>query len=166
MASFLAVVQRKQVLEARQAGAVASGQGRESAVRAPGDRVIYDPAESDMDRNPVQAFAEHATVTPAAPYQKGWHPDFTALVRGAAFDAVTETPVRPFQEALDFVTDPADRGLRFRSGKFPIGAADNRRIARAFLGGHRSLARDAPPPDPGGHGFPVPRATAHRRGRS
>jgi len=135
MASFLAVVQRKQVLEARQAGAVASGHGRESAVRVPGDRIIYDAPRSDMDRNPVQAFAGHATGTAAAPYQKGWRPDFTALVRGAAFDAVTETPVRPWQEALDFVTDPADRGLRFRSGKFLIGAADHRRIASAFPGG-------------------------------
>ncbi|CAM4336407.1 hypothetical protein [Palleronia rufa] len=135
MASFLAVAHRKQVLEARHAGAVASGHGRESAVRVPGDRVIYDPSRSEMDGGPVQAFAGHATVTAAAPYQKGRRPDFTALVRGAAFDAVTETPVRPFQEALDFVTDPADRGRRFRSGKFPIGAADNGRIARALPGG-------------------------------
>ena len=135
MASFLAVAHRKQVLEARQAGAVASGHGRESAVRVPGDRVIYDPPESDMDRNPVQAFAGHATVTAAAPYQKGRRPDFTASVRDAAFDAVTETPVRRLLKALDFVTDPADRGRRFRSGTFPIGAADHRRIARAFPGG-------------------------------
>lgn len=88
-----------------------------------------------MDGGPAQAFVGHVTVTAAAHYQKGRRPDFTVLVRDASFDAVTETPVRRLLEALAFGTDPSNRGLRFRSGKFSIGAADHRRIASAFPGG-------------------------------
>lgn len=137
MACFIGVVHRKQVLAARDAGVVAFSHGRESAVRnlTPGDRVIYYAPKSDFEGDPVQAFVAHATVTGDTPYQKTWRPDFTAWVRDASFDAVTETPVRPLLDSLNFVPDPSNWGLRFRSGKFSIGAEDYQRIAGALLGG-------------------------------
>lgn len=137
MAFFVGVVHRKQVMMARERGIVAFSHGREAAVRniAAGDRVVYYAPKSDRDGTPVQAFVAHATVTGDAPYETTWVTGQTGWVRDAAFDDVTEVPIRPLLPALDFVPDGPNWGVRFRNGKFEIGAEDYQRIAGALLGG-------------------------------
>ena len=136
MAFFIGVVHRKQILAARAAGIVAFSHGRESAVRniAAGDRVIYYAPRTDLDGDPVQAFVAHATVKGKAPYQKDWGTGFTGWARDADFDSVTETPIRPMLETLDFIPNPKNWGMAMRNGKFEIGADDYARIAGAMLG--------------------------------
>ncbi len=136
MAYLIGVVHRAQAEMARSFGVVAFSHGREAPVRrlAQGDRVILYAPKTDFEGAPVQAFVAHATVTGAAPYEKAWDGEITAWVRDAAYDAVTEVPVRPFLDALSFVRDPKHWGMAFRQGKFEIPEADYRLIAGALLG--------------------------------
>lgn len=133
---FIGVVHKAQALRAREMGIVAFSHGRESAVRslAVGDAVILYAPRTDFDGDPVQAFVAHAIVTGEAPETREFAPGMTAWTRAARYDEITEIPVRPMLDDLEFVTNPRHWGMSFRQGKFAIGQADYLRIATALLG--------------------------------
>ncbi len=132
---FIGVVHRAQAAMSRKMGIVAFSHGREAPVKSlnVGDTVILYAPRTDFDGDPVQAFVAHARVTGAAPYKRDFKPGMTAWCRDAAFDDVTEVPVRPLLDQLGFVKNPRHWGMAFRQGKFAIPEADYRLIADALL---------------------------------
>lgn len=133
---FIGVVHAAQAAMSREMGIVAFSHGREAPVKslAVGDTVILYAPKTDFDGDPVQAFVAHARVTGEAPYQRDFKPGMAAWCRDAAFDDVTEVPVRPMLEHLSFVKNPTHWGMAFRQGKFEIPEPDYRLIAEALLG--------------------------------
>jgi hypothetical protein len=132
---FIGVVHQAHVLMARAMGIVAFSHGKEAPVRtlAPGDAVLFYAPKTDFDGDPVQAFVGHAHITGATHYQRDFAPGLTAWVRDAAFDDVTDLPVRPLLHHLSFVKNPQHWGMAFRQGKFAIPEPDYRLISQALL---------------------------------
>ncbi|MBF9035390.1 EVE domain-containing protein [Rhodobacterales bacterium HKCCE2091] len=138
MAFWIGVAHARQVAIAREGGFVAFSHGREAAARrlSPGDRVIWYAPRDEFEGAPVQAFVAHATVTGETPVQKHYGDrGLEGWTRDAAYDEVTEVPVRPLLDALSFVADPAHWGMAFRRGQFEIPGEDYRLIAGRMLEG-------------------------------
>ena len=135
MSYVIGVVHRMQTEIAAREGFVAFGHGKLALVESlsPGDGVIYYAPRTEPDGHPVQAFVAHATVTGKAPRERdfgAWGPGW---IRDAAFDEVTEVPVRPLLDQLEFLAGRRRNwGMAFRGGRFSVGEADYRLIAGAM----------------------------------
>lgn len=134
MAFLIGVIHQKQVEIARSKGVVAFSKGRAAAVRNLniGDKVVFYSPRSDFEGDPVRCFTGHATVTGDSAYEIDFMPGARGFVRDAAFDDVTEVPVKPMLEDLSFIKNPSHWGMAFRMGKFSIPEGDYRLIAQAM----------------------------------
>ncbi len=135
MGHVIGVVHRMQVETAAREGFVAFGHGKKSLVDGlcPGDTVIYYAPRTEPEGAPVQAFVAHATVTGAAARERSFGQGGNGWIRDAAYDEVRETPVRPLLDELEFLKGRRKNwGMAFRGGRFTIGDADYRLIAKAM----------------------------------
>lgn len=91
--------------------------------------IFYSPKTDFPDGAPLQAFTAIGRVTDDAPYRD----EVTGHWRRAVtFQACTETPIRPLIDALEFITDKARWGYRFRFGVFTVSDADFATIRAAM----------------------------------
>ena len=99
--------------------------------------VFYSPRTGIRSGEVVQAFTGIAEVTAESPHR-------------AKFIAVSEAPVRPLIESLDFIRNKKSWGVAFRRGFFEIPESDYQRIAAAMSaynlkdGKHDPLAAPGP----------------------
>lgn len=135
MAYLIGVVHRMQVEVGAREGFVAFGHGKRALVDrlSVGDKVIYYAPRMEPGGEAVQAFVAHATVTGEAARPRDFGAWGTGWVRDASYDQVTEVPVRPLLDRLEFLSGRGRNwGMAFRGGRFAIGEADYRLIAGAM----------------------------------
>lgn len=89
------------------------------------DAIVFYSAKTDYpDGDALQAFTALGHVSGDDVYQVESAPDFRPWRRDVHFADVTETPIRPLLEDLDFVVDTARWGYKFRFGVFEISEHD------------------------------------------
>lgn len=133
---WIGVIARDHALIATARGYCAFSHGKASAVSklSVGDRfVLYSPKTGVSEGDTIQAFTALGTITGDAPYQALWaDTDMDVWVRDAAFDTISEVPVKPMLDDLSFVTNPRYWGMAFRRSLFEISQDDFAKIAAAM----------------------------------
>ncbi|MGZ4807560.1 MAG: EVE domain-containing protein [Ilumatobacteraceae bacterium] len=100
---------------------------------AKGDFVVfYSPKTALEGGEPLQAFTAIGQIVDEEPYQAETTTD--AWRRNVDFLPVTETPIRPLIDDLNFIEDKKRWGYKFRFGVFKIDDHDLELIREAITG--------------------------------
>ena len=118
-------VSRPHVQEGVAGGFTQAGHGTESRLKrlAKGDEIVFYSPRAD------QRFIAVAEVTDDAPFQRE---DGQSWRRKARYLDLSEAPVQPLIDELEFIRNKKSWGVAFRRGFFEIGEADYARILKAM----------------------------------
>lgn len=138
---WVVVASRDHALHGVEKGIVQTNQGKPGPLRRmqPGDGVvIYAPKLIYGQTEPYQRFVALGEVGDGPMFQADVSPDFQPFRRKASYQSVTETPIQPLLEELNFIKNKARWGYSFRFGCFQIPAADFALIRSAMThNGHK-----------------------------
>jgi hypothetical protein len=134
---WIGVVARDHAMIAQDRGVCAFSHGKQAAVErlSHNDRFIfYCPKTGINEGDIVQAFCALGTVADDAVFEENWaNTEFTAWVRKATYENVSEVPAKPMLDDLSFVPNPRYWGMAFRRGLFEISPEDFNLISGAML---------------------------------
>ena len=116
-------------------GFVQANHGKRTALdrMRPGDRVaVYSPREFFGKPGRLQAFTALGTVEPGEVWQDTSSADFQPFRRRVRWEQVTDAPLAPILERLDFIRNKKSYGAVFRFGVVRVPAPDFRVIETAL----------------------------------
>ena len=132
MKFWINTVCKDHVISGKEGGIIQAGHGKAAPLKplCAGDLVIYySPKTSLQNGQSLQRFTAACRVCEGAMYQVEVAPTFRPFRRDAAYFEVTETPIKPLIEALDFIASKKSWGFAFRRGLFAISQSDFALIA-------------------------------------
>lgn len=94
--------------------------------------VFYSPKTAFADGEPLQAFTAAGQIADDEVYYADMSPDFRPARRAVDFSTCQEAPIHPLIDELEFITDKAHWGYRFRLGVIEISQKDFESIAAAM----------------------------------
>ena len=133
---WIVVASRDHALSGVEQGIVQANHGKQAPLKRmhPGDRILlYAPKQAFGGNEPLQQFVGLGTVADGEVFQADVSPDFQPFRRRATYQPVTETPIQPLIEQLDFIKNKKSWGYPFRVGCFTIGQSDFALIETALL---------------------------------
>ncbi len=127
-------VSKDHVLVGQEGGFVQAGHGKAAPLARlqKGDSMVfYSPKEVYGEAKPCQRFTAMAEIGGES-YQVTMSESFKPFRRPARYFDVTEAPIQPLLDLLNFIPDRAHWGLPFGRGLFEINREDFGRIAEAM----------------------------------
>ena len=127
MRYWINTVSRSHVHRGVAGGFTQANHGRPASLRRMhrGDAIVfYSPKTDFPDGDTLQAFTALGRIADDEVYQVEVTADFRPWRRRVEFDDVSETPIRPLLDDLEFIEDPARWGYKFRFGVFEISEHD------------------------------------------
>lgn len=94
--------------------------------------IFYSPKTKFEDGEPLQAFTALGQITDEIPYQAEMSLSFHPWRRNVKFEKVTEVPIRPLIDSLDFIENKIQWGYKFRFGVIEINEHDFKIIKNAM----------------------------------
>ena len=133
---WIVVASRDHALSGVEQGIVQANHGKEGPLKRmhPADRILlYSPKQEFGGHEPLQQFVGLGTVADGEVFQADVSPNFRPFRRRATYQPVTQTPIQPLIEQLDFIKNKKSWGYPFRVGCFTIGQSDFALIETALL---------------------------------
>lgn len=136
MKFWINVVSRDHVKRGMAGGFTQANHGKPWALRKMnrGDWIIfYSPKTHFENGQPLQKFTAICEVTDDEPYQVSVSSSFTPWRRSVRFIDVSEAPIHPLIDALDFIENKTQWGYKFRFGVIEISKHDFECIRESML---------------------------------
>ena len=135
MKYWINVVSRDHVQRGVAGGFTQANHGKPWALRkmSKGDWLIfYSPKTQFEDGETLQAFTALGQIIDDEAYEAEMSPSFRPWRRNVAFEKVTEAPIRPLIDSLEFIENKVQWGYKFRFGVIEITAHDFTVIKKAM----------------------------------
>ena len=130
---WVVVASRDHALSGVEQGIVQANHGKPGPLKRmqPGDRILlYAPKLEFGSKESYQRFVALGTVAEGEVYQQDVSSDFKPFRRKVMYQPVTETPIQPLIDQVDFIKNKKSWGYPFRFGCFAIDKSDYELIAK------------------------------------